>query len=150
MEENLSKEIEHLKEKITKLENYIKVNDYEDYNNVHKYISFIDYFALDYIKKHEWLGKQLNFDYRMMVRARIKNDFLEFCRYAYLQIELMIDVFITEQERRGEITVERNEYNEIKVFKDKNNNTYEGSKRKLEFCLQLIGHDKQKMKEVIR
>ncbi|MDH6074719.1 hypothetical protein NWP30_10325 [Chrysosporum ovalisporum CS-1034] len=102
MEANYLKEIEDLKEKIKKLENYIKVKDYKYYNQVKKYMSEIDYYSLDYLKKNLAVREQLEFDYRMMVRARIENDFLEFCRYADCQIELMIDLLIKSKKYKGE------------------------------------------------
>ena len=40
-----------------------------------------------------------------MIRAKIKDDFHEFCRFAYLQIELMIDVFIKEKKSLNQIDV---------------------------------------------
>ncbi|MEH1943949.1 MAG: hypothetical protein V7L01_27530 [Nostoc sp.] len=151
MEGDLFKEIENLKEKLNDLENYIKVNDYESYKRVQQYMSIIPYFALDYLKKNEWLRKQLEFDYRMMVRARIDDDFLEFCRYANFQIELMIDVFIKAQEERGDITIERGNFGEIKLIINKNQKNYEGTNlAKLEFCLDSIGYNKPPMKEIIR
>lgn len=151
MEGDLFKEIENLKEKLNDLENYIKVNDYESYKRVQEYMSIIPYSALDYLKKNEWLRKQLEFDYRMMVRARIDDDFLEFCRYANFQIELMIDVFIKAQEEKGYITIERGKFGEIKSIINNNQKNYGGTNlEKLDFCLDSIGHNKSPMKEIIR
>ncbi|MBD2730818.1 hypothetical protein H6G96_32000 [Nostoc sp. FACHB-892] len=151
MEGDLFKEIENLKEKLSDLENYIKVNDYESYKRVQEYMSIIPYSALDYLKKNEWLRKQLEFDYRMMIRARIDDDFLEFCRYANFQIELMIDVFIKAQEEKGDITIERGDFGEIKSIINHKQKNYGGNNLdKLDFCLDSIGHNKRPMKEIIR
>ncbi|HLP91312.1 MAG TPA: hypothetical protein VK184_22360 [Nostocaceae cyanobacterium] len=150
MEVSLLQEIENLKEKLNKLENYIKVSDYETYKRVQQYMSIIDYFTLDFLKKHENLRKQLEFDYRMMVRARIEDDFIEFCRYANFQIELMVDIFIKFQEENGNITIDRGDFDEIKLITDKNQKTYEGTNRKkLDFCLDTIGLNKREMKNII-
>lgn len=139
MDSNLSKEIESLKEQINKLKNYIKVNDYQNYQQVQKYMSMISYEDLDYLKKHGGLRKQLEFDYRMMIRARIEDDFLEFCRYANFQIELLIDVFIKAHEQNGNITIEKGKYDEIKLIKVDDNKYYEGTHlEKLKFCLDTI------------
>lgn len=135
-EKYLRQEIDSLKEIVKKLANYIKVTDYENYRRVNQHL--IDYDALDYLKTNQWLREQLEYDHRMMIRARINDDFLEFCRYANLQIELMIDVFIKVLEERQEIEVERGEYNELtKIIKD--TKEYKGTNwEKLNFCLDLI------------
>ena len=142
MDLNLLKEIESLKEQINKLENYIKVNDYQTYKQVQKYMSMIDHNTLDYLKKNEGLRKQLEFDYRMMIKARIEDDFLEFCRYATFQIELLIDVFIKSQEQYGKISIERGDFGEIKLIRVGGDRTYEGKiMKKLDFCLDSIQID---------
>jgi len=83
----------------------------------------------------------------MMSRARLRDDFIEFCRYAVLQIELMIDEFIRQLEKAGKISVTRGKYhNEIKkihITNQENNaeekKVYEGGVReKFQFCLDFM------------
>jgi hypothetical protein len=138
MEANYLKEIEDLKEKIKKLENYIKVKDYEYYNQVKKYMSEIDYYSLDYLKKNLAVREQLEFDYRMMVRARIKNDFLEFCRYADCQIELMVDLLIKSKKYKGEMV---DLLIKSKKYKGEDDNSKPNHTEKLEYCLKLIQYN---------
>lgn len=98
-EQEMSQKIDDIKELLVKIENYIKVTDYEGYRQVNKLLQSIDYSSLDYLRKEENsdLIEQLNYDRRMMVRARMKDDFSEFCRYAALQIELLMDEFMKKQ-----------------------------------------------------
>ena len=95
-EQEMSQKIDDIKELLVKIENYIKVTDYEGYRQVNKLLQSIDYSSLDYLRKKENsdLKEQLNYDCRMMIRARMKDDFSEFCRYAALQIELLMDEFM--------------------------------------------------------
>lgn len=125
-------------EKLDKLENYIKVTGYEEYKRINYYTEEIGYSEIDYLKKNKDLREQLEHDFRMMSRARLRDDFLEFCRYATLQIELIIDQFIEELERGGKINIERGEYNKIDSIQYSNQN-YKGTNRyKIQFCLDFM------------
>jgi hypothetical protein len=120
-EQEMSQKIDDIKELLVKIENYIKVTDYEGYRQVNKLLESIDYFSLDYLRKAEnfKLKEQLNNDCHMMVRARIKDDFREFCRYASLQVELLLDEFIIKMENSGRIKVTERIYDNKKISKIK-------------------------------
>jgi hypothetical protein len=102
--------------------NDIKVTDYEGYRQVNKLLESIDYFPLDYLRKAESfkLKEQLNDDCHMMVRARIKDDFREFCRYASLQVELLLDEFIIKMKNSGRVEITETSYDNKKIIKIKN------------------------------
>lgn len=146
MDNELTRKIQQLEEKTKKLENYLKVFHFEDYQRVNDYMGKLNYLSLDYIKKNTDLKEQLIFYYRMMIRARIKNDFLEYCRFAVMQIELITGHFLEELEKRGEIKIQRGDYNRIERIN--------GEKApylidKVVFFLQFLQcQNREKLKEV--
>ncbi|QHV00597.1 hypothetical protein [Synechocystis sp. CACIAM 05] len=142
-EKEISQSIDVINELLVKIENYIKVTDYEGYRQVNKLLQSIDYFSLDYLKKAENsdLKDQLRYDCRMMVRARMKNDFREFCRYASLQVELLIDEFILKMEEFGQIEILDREYDkptEIKILSKNEQLKIKNIQQKIDFCLASI------------
>jgi hypothetical protein len=104
----LEEDIRDLKRVIKNLENYIQVLDEETYSRIEREAAKIDYSnnqLFPYLRKDSGLREVLEHDCRKMIRAKIKDDFHEFCRFAYLQIELMIDVFIKEKKSLNQIDV---------------------------------------------
>lgn len=173
MTDNQQKEINELKKQINELqgllsnlETYIKVVGIEDYKRVMKYN--IDYSKVSYLQKNDKLREKLADDCALMVRARCKDDFNEFCRRACLQIELIVDFFIRYQKHRNVIQLEMNPNNNnaIKsitiIDRDQKYEYTRGEKNydflpfsnKLEFCCDMITNDKnidkvQKIKKTI-
>ena len=143
---NLEEEMKHLKKVIKNLENYIQVLDEETYSRIEREASKIDYSdyqLFPYFSKKSIIRKQLEQDFRKMIRAKIKDDFHEFCRFAYLQIELMIDIFIKEKENLNQITVGRQNGKKVSyitsIFVKSTGETYRGeAPQKLKFCCHLI------------
>ncbi len=135
MDDKLTQKIQQLEEKTKKLENYIKVFHFEDYQRVNDHMGKLNYLPLDYIKKNSDLKEQLIFYYRMMIRARVKNDFLEYCRFAVLQIELITGHFLTQMETREAIEIERGIYDRIEQV-DGKNASYLIDKVKI--CLEIL------------
>ncbi|MEB3122348.1 MAG: hypothetical protein VKL41_14125 [Snowella sp.] len=142
-EQEMSQKIDDIKELLVKIENYIKVTDYEGYRQVNKLLQSIDYSSLDYLRKEENsdLIEQLNYDCRMMVRARMKDDFREFCRCASLQVELLLDEFILKMEEFRIIEVlsrENEKPTEIKVLSNNKELKIKSIQQKIDFCLTKI------------
>ncbi len=157
MDKQDQKKLEELSKTISKLENYIKVIGYEDYKRINKYIEKSRYSSIDYLNKNTALKEQLEYDFRMMLRAMIKDDFLEFCRYANLQIELMVDEFIKVVDSSDQnITVTRNQWGaidkiEINDRTEGSSKSYKGTNlEKLEFCIDLANITKENMKNSIK
>lgn len=159
MDGEVENELNQLKEIIKKLENYVKVTGYEEYKRINQYTEELRYSSVNYLMKHSWLKEQLEFDFRMMLRARIKDDFIEFCRYANLQIELMIDEFIKALENENRIKVKKGNFNEINSieFNDTRANSESNAKRyggtnleKLDFCLDFMDINDERTKEIIK
>ncbi len=146
MDNELTRKIQQLEEKTKKLENYIKVFHFEDYQRVNGHMEKLNYLSLDYIKKNSDLKEQLIFYYRMMIRARVKNDFLEYCRFSVLQIELIVGDFLEELEERKEIQIDRGDYDRIEQI---NGNKAPHLINKVVFCLQFLEcQNKETLKEV--
>lgn len=103
--EQLQDQINQLQELIKNLETYIKVIGVEDYKKVIEYN--IDYSKISYLQSNSDLKEKLTGDCIFMVRNRWKDNFSEFCRFACLQIELIVDYFIRYQEKMGVIQVDR-------------------------------------------
>jgi hypothetical protein len=142
-QKEISQSIDVIEELLVKIENYIKVTDYEGYHQVNKLLQCINYFSLDYLKKAENsdLKDQLRYDCRMMVRARMKDDFREFCRYASLQVELLIDEFILKMENFGQIEILNREYEKptkIKILSNNEQLEIKYIQQKIDFCLATI------------
>ncbi|MFM7573275.1 MAG: hypothetical protein ACKO4S_09115 [Snowella sp.] len=140
-EQEMSQKIDDIKELLVKIENYIKVTDYEGYRRVNSLLESMDYSSLDYLRqKHNLkLRDQLNYDCRMMVRARMKDDFSEFCRYAALQIEWLMDEFMKKQN-----LISYDEKNRIRYeYKSENGKSVELTtvREKIEFCTKFINKE---------
>jgi len=144
MNKNINNKNQNLEELVKIIATYIKITSYEEYNKIKEYTKNIDYSQIDYLKENEELREQLEEDCVMMCRARLKDNFIEFCRRATLQIELIIDKFIKELEKSDKISVNRDQKNQhiinsIQVNNDDNIPNYKGDfHNKFKFCLNYI------------
>jgi hypothetical protein len=137
--ENLIHSSEETRELLDNIFNFIKVINYEDYRRIKKYI--LPYSSYDYFKKNNPLREQLEFDCIMMIRARLQDNFLEFCRYTYLQVEILIDAMIQTKHQKEEIEIEIGDYGQIKGLKVKSCGKF--YKNTINFCFQKINLDHQ-------
>lgn len=70
------------------------------YNSINNYLGLIRAYHINYSEvKNNEIKKQLENDNKLMVSARIKNDFGEYCRCASLQIEPILNHFNNIYER---------------------------------------------------
>lgn len=91
---NLKNRVSELEEKVSRLQKYIIIRDGLW---IEKHLDEID----DYILRYDKVGDaelrlQLEFDNLMMCRARLQENFLEYCRRATLQLEGILDWGLNE------------------------------------------------------
>jgi len=95
---NLSNRIEELEEEVGRLRKYIVIRDglwvKERLDELGDFI--IPYDGVGDID----LRMQLEFDNLMMCRARVQEDFLEYCRRAALQVEGLTDWALRKEDKR--------------------------------------------------
>lgn len=128
--------------KLKKIESYIKVIDYENYPNITNFLDEADYYSDSaYLNNHPSLNKQLQYDNRMMVRARNRGDFIEFCRCVGLQIELILYDFFLELQRKqpDRFIFEKDKYGNLSSVKfDNDEEEINTLRKKLDVSLKII------------
>jgi len=120
---NIQSRVDALEEQVERLRKYIVIRDGLW---IKDHLAELGEFIISYKKIGDAnLRMQLEFDNLMMCRARLQEDFLEYCRRATLQIEGMTDWALKKEERSdpGEISAS---WNIIQNEKKKRwNNPYE-------------------------
>jgi len=102
---NLSNRIQELEEQVASLQKYITIRDGLW---VTRHLSELDNHLINYDNVgDDNLKMQLEFDNLMMCRARLQEDFLEYCRRAALQLEGMTDWALQEVEKRDRAKIEQ-------------------------------------------
>jgi hypothetical protein len=128
--------------KLKKIEDYIKVIDYENYPNITSYLNEADYYSDSrYLKDHPSLSKQLQYDNRMMIRARNRDDFIEFCRCVGLQIELILHNFFLELQHKqpDRFKFEKDKYGDLVSVKfDNDQQEINTLRKRLDISLKII------------
>lgn len=140
-DQEIAQKLDQVKKALDKIENYIKVIDCEGYSQVNSLVDSMDYFSLDYLKKNNPLRDKLKEDWQLMIRARIKDDFREFCRRASLQIELLLDELLHKMEDINKIEVLESKYGKISRIKIKETDQEVdvfNIQDRIDYCLNLI------------
>jgi|GEM_PF-5562801 len=141
LEENQSNILE---DRVNMLENYIQVMDVETYSRIEKEFKKFHYPSVEassFLSKNKEVQNQLRTDYIKMVRAKIKDDYPEFCRFAYLQIELLINAFIKVTKENGKIEIIENrdkDKDDLIKVKGTERQYRLNAQGKLSFCLEEI------------
>lgn len=151
MGKNVNNRISKLENTVEQLKKYIIISDGVD---VEEYISSIDRYIINYegIGSGE-LASKLEIDNLLMCRARIKKDFMEYCRRAVLQIEGINDWALTKKTNNDWGVVDDN-WRTIQKYKNERWYTPYNkddppdsldevqSKDKLELSICIFVHDK--------
>ena len=139
--QEIAQKLDQIKNVLEQIENYIKVTDLEGYSQVNRLADSMDYFSPDYLKKNRSLRDKLKEDWQMMIRARMKDDFGEFCRRASLQIELLLDELLYKMADISRIEILERRHNKISRIKINETNQEVdvfNIQDRIDYCLSLI------------
>ncbi|MBF2056381.1 MAG: hypothetical protein IGQ45_03960 [Cyanobacterium sp. T60_A2020_053] len=142
--DELKKQIHELHSLLSNLETYVKVTGVQNYQKVINYN--INYSKISYLQKNHKLREKLNDDCVLMIKARLNDDFTEFCRLCCLQIELVVDHFIRFYSHKNLIDLEQTPNNTIKSITviatgekyKKESYEFLPLSDKVEFCCNMI------------